>query len=96
MNYVWTPGWKLSLMISLLFSLVMGLCLVWLSIERTDMAFALRTLHAQVEEHSMLQNKLEVERDKLLAPAVLSRKAAILGMRAAKPGQIRKIEQVEQ
>lgn len=94
MSQASSAGWLLTLVVSLLFSLIMGLCLVWVSIERTDMAFSLRQLKADVERRAVLQTKLEVERDKLLAPSVLSQKALQFGMREARPGQIRKFEAV--
>ena len=79
MSQMSSSGWLLAFIISLLLSLLMGLALVWLSIERTDKAY------------SVLKTKLEVERDRLLAPHVLRRKAIQLGMSEAKPGQIRRM-----
>ena len=93
MSQASSAGWLLALIVSLLFSLIMGLVLVWVSIERTDMAFTIRQLRADVERRAVLQTKLEVERDKLFAPSVLSKKAIQFGMREARPGQIRKFEQ---
>lgn len=84
-------GWMLTFVLSLLLSLVTGLGLVWLSIERTDMAYSIRQLRGEVERRAVLQTKLEVERDRLLAPSVLGRKAAEFGMREARPGQIRRL-----
>lgn len=92
MSQASSAGWLLMLVLSLLLSLIMGLTLVWVSIERTDMAFSIRQLRADVEKRAVLKTKLEVERDKLLAPYVLGQKAARFGMREAKPGQIRKME----
>jgi hypothetical protein len=37
-------GWLLSLVFSILLSLVLGLTLVWLSIESTDMAYSIGQL----------------------------------------------------
>ena len=45
----------------------------------------------EVEQRAVLKTKLEVERDRLLAPHVLRRKAIQLGMSEAKPGQIRRM-----
>lgn len=92
MNRASSSGWLLALIISLLFSLVIGLFLVWLSIERTDTAYSIRQLRGEVERRISLKNKLEVERDKLLAPYELGRKAAAFGMHEARPGQIRKLK----
>lgn len=91
MSQASSGGWLLVLVLSLLFSLVMGLALVWLSIERTDMAFTIRQLRGQLEERIVLKAKLEIERDRLLSPAILGRKAEELGMHEAKAGQIRKM-----
>ena len=79
MSQMSSSGWLLAFIISLLLSLLMGLALVWLSIERTDKAYSIRQL------------RNEVERDRLLAPHVLRRKAIQLGMSEAKPGQIRRM-----
>ena len=92
MNRASSAGWFLALILSLLVSLLIGLFLVWLSIERTDTAYSIRQLRGEVEKRAALKDKLEVERDKLLAPYELGRKAAEFGMREARPGQIRKLE----
>ena len=91
MSQASSGGWLLVLVLSLLFSLVTGLALVWLSIERTDMAFTIRQLRGQLEERVILKAKLEIERDHLLSPQILGRKAEELGMHEAKPGQVRKM-----
>ena len=88
MSQMSSSGWLLAFIISLLLSLLMGLALVWLSIERTDKAYSIRQLRNEVEQRAVLKTKLEVERDRLLAPHVLRRKAIQLGMSEAKPGQI--------
>lgn len=91
MSQVSSTGWLLALILSLLLSLLTGLVLIWLSIERTDKAYTLRQLRNELDERAVLKTKLEVERDRLLAPAVLGHKAEELGMREARPGQIRRI-----
>ena len=85
-------GWLLALVLSVLTSLVLGLTLVWLSIESTDMTYAIGQLQAGVSERKALRDKLEVERDRLLSPYELGRAALMLGMREATPGQIRHLE----
>ena len=90
MSQMSSSGWLLAFIISLLLSLLMGLALVWLSIERTDKAYSIRQLRNEVEQRAVLKTKLEVERDRLLAPHVLRRKAIQLGMSEDKPGQIRR------
>ena len=86
-------GWLLALVLSILTSLVLGLTLVWLSIESTDMTYSIGRLQAGVSERQALRAKLEVERDRLLAPYELGRAALTLGMREAAPGQIRRLEE---
>ena len=83
MSQMSSSGWLLAFIISLLLSLLMGLALVWLSIERTDKAYSIRQLRNEVEQRAVLKTKLEVERDRLLAPHVLRRKAIQLGMSEA-------------
>lgn len=84
-------GWLLLMVLSILLSIITGLVLVWTSIERADAAFRISQLQAEVDRRIALKAKLEVERDKLLAPYELGRKAVALGMREAKPGQIRRL-----
>ena len=67
MSQMSSSGWLLAFIISLLLSLLMGLALVWLSIERTDKAYSIRQLRNEVEQRAVLKTKLEVERDRLLA-----------------------------
>lgn len=88
-----STGWLLALILSVLSSLILGLSLVWLSIEKTDMAYSIRQLYAQSEDHASLRAKLEVERDRLLSPYELGRVAIRLGMREARAGQIRRIQE---
>lgn len=64
-----SSGWLLAFIISLLLSLLMGLALVWLSIERTDKAYSIRQLRNEVEQRAVLKTKLEVERDRAVGSA---------------------------
>ena len=91
MSQMSSSGWLLAFIISLLLSLLMGLALVWLSIERTDKAYSIRQLRNELEQRAVLKTQLEVERDRLLAPHVLRRKAIQLGMSEAKTCQIRRM-----
>jgi len=88
-------GWLLALVLSVLISLVLGLTLVWLSIECTDMTYAIGQMQIGASERGALKAKLEVERDRLLSPYELRRGALTLGMREALPGQIRHLEDVK-
>ncbi len=82
-------GWLLLLILSILSSLVIGLCLIWMSIDRADTAFRISQLQNDLSQRVALNNKLEVERDRLLAPEDLRHKAAELGLHIAGPGQVR-------
>lgn len=88
-------GWLLSLILLLLMSMVLGLVLIWLSIDRNDTAYSIYKTQVQVEEAKAHVVKLEVERDSLLSPYVLGRKAEQLGMTMADPGQVRRLEIVD-
>ena len=48
MSQMSSNGWLLAFIISLLLSLLMGLALVWLSIERTETAYPIRPLRSDV------------------------------------------------
>jgi hypothetical protein len=87
-------GWLLTLVISLLLSLVLGLALVWMSIESTDRAYTIGQLNGKLAERKALKAKLEVERDRLLSPYELGRASIALGMREALPGQIRRLDDI--
>lgn len=80
------------LVLSCLLNVALGLGLVLVGIERTELGYGIRKLEGQVKERTVHANDLEVERGRLLSPYVLEKKAAELGMRAAKPGQIRRME----
>ena len=85
-------GWLLTLIVSLLSSMVLGLCLVWLSIDRNDTAYSIHKLQQKMDEARAHVGKLEVERDTLLSPYVLGDKAEQLGMGMADPGQVRRLD----
>lgn len=57
MSQMSSSGWLLAFIISLLLSLLMGLALVWLSIERTDKAYSIRQLRNEVEQRARPQNQ---------------------------------------
>ena len=80
------------LVISCAVNVALGLGLVLISIERTDLGYSMRKLEGMVKTRADHANELEVERGRLLSPYVLEKKAAELGMRAAKPGQIRRMD----
>ncbi len=83
--------WRFGLTVSIFFSISMGLCLIWLSIGCTDKAYTIRKFQQELAYRVSFKNKLEVEKERLLAPFELTRKAQEFGMHEAKAGQIRKI-----
>ncbi len=85
-------GWLLALVLGLLSCMVMGLVLVWSNIERMDTTYFINIQQNTVRERRALRAKLEVERERLLSPYELRRKADEFGMREPKPGQIRRME----
>ncbi|MBQ9406162.1 MAG: hypothetical protein IJU37_05395 [Desulfovibrio sp.] len=87
-----SKGWLLMLALGLLSCMVMGLVLVWSNIERMDTTYFINMQQNVLRERQSLKAKLEVERERLLSPYELRRKAKALGMREAKPGQIRRME----
>ena len=91
-NTLGSGDWMFSLVLSLMLSMVLGLSLVWLSIDRNDTAYFIHKTQIQIEENRSHVGKLEVERDSLLSPYVLGKKAQQLGMSMADPGQIRRVE----
>lgn len=89
MRYATSPNWLLLLVFSLLINLMAGLCLVWMSIERTSNGYNLDQLQKNLAQRRFLHAKLEVERDRLLAPGDLRRRAVTLGLHEAETRQIR-------
>lgn len=80
------------LVCNILASLVLGLGLVWFGNDYTDTGYTLRSQQRTVEAMIAHNDKLEVEREFLLSPAELERRAAELGLSEARPGQVRRIE----
>jgi hypothetical protein len=83
----------LSLILSVAMLAALALTLVWLNLERTKMAYKERELQNQVSQGLDLNAKLSVEREHLLSPHELGKKAEAMGLGAAKPGQIRRMEE---
>lgn len=71
---------------------IMGLVLVWSGIERTDTTYFINIAQNEVRERQNLHAKLEVERERLLSPYELRRRAEEFGMREPKAGQVRRME----
>jgi hypothetical protein len=86
----------LAMVISVATLAALALTLVWLNIERTKLAYRERILQRDVGQALDVNAKLSVERDHLLSPHELGRKAESFGLGPAKPGQIRRMgEQAE-
>ena len=79
-------GWLLALALGLLACMVMGLVLVWSNIDFINIA------QNEMRERRALRAKLEVERERLLSPYELRRRAEEFGMREPRPGQVRRME----
>ncbi len=71
---------------------MLGLTLVWLNIERVNMAYELKKLQAEVTKLEAHEAKLTVERDNLLSPYRLRKLAKDYGLEEAGTGQMRVME----
>ena len=78
---------------SVVASLALGLTLVWLNIERMDMAYGLKVLQTEMDEKDALADKLVLERNNLVAPYRLRQLAQEYNMEPAGSGRIRRMEQ---
>lgn len=85
-------GWLFLFIILILAIPIMGLVLVWSGIERTDTTYFINIAQTDVRERLGLHAKLEVERDRLLSPYELRRRAGEFGMKEPRAGQIRRME----
>ncbi len=82
-------GWLLCVVVGVLAAMIMTLVLVWVNIERTDTRYFMTSLQVDVREKQAHKAKLEVEREYLLSPRELGRRAGKLGLHPPEPGQIR-------
>lgn len=89
---VQTKSWLLLLALGLLICMTMCLILVWSNIERIDTTYFINIAQNKLQERKALRAKLEVERERLLSPYELRRKAEEIGMKEPKPGQVRRME----
>ena len=88
-----SAGWVLGAILSVVASLALGLTLVWLNIERMDMAYGLKVLQTEMDEKDALADKLVLERNNLVAPYRLRQLAQEYNMEPAGSGRIRRMEQ---
>ena len=70
-----TKSWLLLLALGLLACMTMCLILVWSNIERIDTTYFINIAQNKLQERKALRAKLEVERERLLSPYELRRKA---------------------
>lgn len=87
-----TRSWLFLLALGLLACMTMCLILVWSNIERIDTTYFINIAQNKLQERKALRAKLEVERERLLSPYELRRKAEELGMKEPRPGQVRRME----
>jgi cell division protein FtsL len=73
-------------------TIVLGLTLVWINIERVDQAYELKSLEREYQEKLEQHSKLQVELHYLLAPATLRDRAEKAGLRPPARDQIRMVE----
>ena len=73
-------------------TIVLGLALVWVNIERVDQAYELKSLERLHQEKLEQNSKLQVELHYLLAPPTLRSKAEKAGLRPPTRDQIRMAE----
>ena len=85
-------GWLFIVVLELLAIPVMGLIQVWSGIERTDLNYFINIIQNEMREKKALHAKLEVERERLLAPYILRQRAEEFGMHEPLPGQVRSLE----
>lgn len=75
-----------------LVTIALGLGLVWVNIERVDLAYELKSLERELQEKQEQNSKLQVERHYLLAPATLRVRAETAGLKPPRRDQIRTLE----
>lgn len=75
-----------------LMTLLLGLSVVWMNIERVELAYGLKRLQTKYNAAEALSSKLRLERDNLRSPYRLRKLAEKYGLHPAKPGQIRKFK----
>lgn len=73
-------------------TIVLGLALVWINIERVDLAYELKKLEHELQASRDQNSKLQVERQYLLSPAALREKADKAGLQKPRRDQIRMMQ----
>ena len=85
-------SWLLISVALVMFLIVMGLIQVWSNIERMDTKYLINRAQNELNEREAHRAKLEVERERLLSPYELKRKAQEFGMREATANQVRRLD----
>ncbi|MDR3362555.1 MAG: hypothetical protein LBO64_06925 [Desulfovibrio sp.] len=85
-------GWLVALALELMSCIIMGLVMVLCNIDRTATAYSIVNAQSELGARQNLQAKLEVERERLLSPYELRRKAEEFGMYEPKAHQVRRME----
>ena len=85
-------GLILPLVISMSILVALALTLTWLNIERTKLAYRARVLQNDMARIVDLNAKLSIEREHLLSPYELRKKAERMRLGPAQPGQIRRMQ----
>ncbi len=88
-------GGYLGLGAMFVMTIILGLGLVWVNIERVDLAYELKNLERELQEKQEQHSKLQVERHYLLAPATLRDRAEKAGLRPPRRDQIRTLQEWE-
>lgn len=86
-------GWLFAIALGILSCMVMSLVMVWSNIERMDTSYFINILQVDVRDRQAHRAKLEVEREHLLSPYELGRRAEAFGMRQPKGGQVRRMDE---
>ena len=84
--------WFVALLIAITLALGLRLGQALVSIERTDLAYAMRSAEKELAGKQELVDKLEVERNNLRSQGELARLAKTFKLGPAEPGQIRNVE----
>lgn len=88
-------GGYLGIGVMFVLTIMLGLALVWVNIERVDLAYELKTLERELQDKQEQHSKLQVERHYLLAPATLRARAEAAGLRPPRRDQIRTLQERE-
>ena len=83
--------WFAALLVAIALALGLRLAQALVSIERTDLAYAIRATEKELDEKRELVGKLEVERNNLRSQGELARLAKTFKLGPAEPGQIRSV-----